>query len=278
MGIGLLSGKKGIIFGVVDDNSIAWAIARKCIDEGAQIILTNTKNAILLGNVKDLAKKINTPIIECDATNLDDIQNLFKQSINLLGGKIDFILHSIGMSQNLRRRKNYDNINYKYFEQTIDISAFSLHKILQVAKSNDFINYHGSIVALSYIASHRYVCGYNDMSAAKAILESIVQNFGAIYAQSHKVRINTISQSPTFTRAGSNFNGFKYFYDFTEHMAPLGNADANDCANLCVVLFSDYTKKLTMQNFYNDGGFSLTAMSEKFIDYFKDNSHSHFNE
>ena len=235
MGKNLLIGKKGIIFGVVDENSLAWSVAQKCIDEGAEIVLTNTKNAILLGNINDLAKKINTPIIECDATNLDDIQNLFEQSINLLGGKIDFILHSIAMSQNLRRRKEYDNINYKYFEQTIDISALSLHKILQVAKKNNFINTYGSIVTLSYIASSRYVCGYNDMSAAKAILESIVQNFGAIYAQSHKVRINTISQSPVFTRAGGSFSGFKYFYDFTEHMAPLGNANAEDCANLCVI-------------------------------------------
>ena len=278
MGKNLLTGKKGIIFGAVDENSLAWSIAKKCIDEGAKIILTNTKNAILLGNINDLAKKIDTPIIECDATNLDDIQNLFEQSINLLGGKIDFILHSRAMSQNLRRRKEYDNINYKYFEQTIEISALSLHKILQVAKKNDYINTYGSIVTLSYIASNRYVCGYNDMSAAKAILESIVQNFGAIYAQSHKVRINTISQSPVFTRAGGSFSGFKYFYDFTEHMAPLGNANADDCADLCIMLFSDYTRKLTMQKFYNDGGYSQTAMSENFIDYFRDNSLSHFNE
>lgn len=267
----LLSGKRGIIFGAIDELSIAWAVAKQCVAEGAQIVLTNTQSAICIGSLEQLAKELKCPLIACDSTDLDDLTNLFTQSQELLHGKIDFILHAVAMSQNLRRNRQYDDANYNYFAQTIDVSALSFHKMLQTAKKLDAINEYGSVVALSYIASQRAVAGYNDMGDAKAILESITRNFGRIYGEEKHVRINTISQSPTQTRAGSRFWGVSHFYEWTDKMSPLGNANAQDCANMCVMLFSDYTRKVTMQTLYNDGGYSTTAISQLFIETYKEN-------
>lgn len=267
---GLLSGKQGIIFGAIDHRSIAWTVAQHCVAEGASIILTNTDTAITIGEVNELAASLNTPLIPCDATDIDSIQNLLQESTKLLGGKIDFILHSIALSQNLRRHKTYENLNYNYLQQTIDISAISLHKILQTALTLDTLSNGASIVALTYIASSRYLNGYNDMADAKALLESITRNFGGIYGEKNNVRINTISQSPLPTRAGAAFDEMDHFRQISDKMAPLGNAAADDCADLCVMLFSDYTRKITMQNIYNDGGFSATALSETFKNHYRD--------
>lgn len=267
---GILAGKRGIIFGAVDSRSIAWAVAEHCAAEGAAIVLTNTGTAISLGEVKELASSLNAPLIECDATDIESVENLLKESTKALGGKIDFILHSVALSQNLRRHKSYDSLSYNYFQQTIDISALSLHKILQSALKLDSLGNGASVVALTYIASSRYLNGYNDMADAKALLESIARNFGGILGEEKGVRINTISQSPLPTRAGIAFEEMDRFREISDHLAPLGNATADDCADLCVMLFSDYTRKITMQTIYNDGGFSSTALSADFKDYFRE--------
>lgn len=263
----LLQNKRGIIFGVVNELSLAYAVAQQCIAEGAQIVLTNSKQATILGNVKTIAEGWNVPLIVCDATSESDLHTLFEEAQAVLGGKIDFVLHAVAMSQNLRRHRAYDETNYNYFQQTLDVSALSFHKMLQTAKQMDAIAEGGSIVALTYIAAQRHIFGYNDMGDAKAMLESIARNFGSIYGQYRGVRVNTISQSPTKTKASAQYNGIEYFYDFSNEMAALGNATAQSCAELCVMLFSDYTRFLTMQNIYNDGGFCNTALSQKFMDF-----------
>ncbi len=260
----LLKGKKGIIFGALNSSSIAWKVAERAHEEGAEFTLTNTPVAMRFGEIKELSKKCNNAeIIPADATNLDDIENLISKSMEILGGKIDFILHSIGMSLNVRKDRTYDNLDYNYFVKTLDISSLSFHKVIQVARKMDAINEWGSVVALSYIAAQRTLYGYNDMADAKAILESIARSFGYIYGRDKKVRINTISQSPTRTTAGSGVKGIDGLIDFTNRMSPLGNADADECADFCVVLFSDLSKKITMQNIYHDGGFSSMGMSYK---------------
>ncbi len=257
----LLKGKKGIIFGALNSKSIAWKVAEKAFEEGATFTLSNTPVAMRFGEINELAERCNAEIIPADATNLNDLENLFTKSMDILGGKIDFVLHSIGMSLNVRKGRLYDNLDYNYFLKTIDISALSFHKVLQTARKLDAINEWGSVLALSYVAAQRTLYGYNDMADAKAILESIARSFGYIYGRDKKVRVNTISQSPTRTTAGSGVKGIDGLIDFTDRMSPLGNADAEDCANFCITMFSDLTKKITMQNIFHDGGFSSMGMS-----------------
>ena len=261
MSYNLLRGKKGIIFGALDNKSIAWKVAEKAHEEGAVFTLSNTPLAIRFGTLKELGEETGSEIIPADATNTDDLKRVFERSGEILGGKIDFLLHSIGMSMNVRKSREYDNLDYDYYKKTMDISAMSFHKMIQVAKKLDAINEWGSIVALSYIAAQRTLYRYNDMADAKAMLESIARSFGYIYGREKHIRINTISQSPTPTTAGSGVKGIDALLDFTERMSPLGNATAEECANFCIVLFSDLSRKITMQNIFHDGGFSNMGMS-----------------
>jgi enoyl-[acyl-carrier protein] reductase I len=258
----LLAGKRGIIFGALDEKSIAWNVALKAKAAGATFTLTNAPIALRFGKIQELGAQCNAEIIAADATSLEDLENLFTKSMAVLGGKIDFVLHSIGMSLNVRKGKAYTDLNYDFLQKTLDISALSFHKVLQTALKLDAINNWGSVVALTYIAAQRSFPGYNDMAEAKALLEAIGRNFGYHYGVQKKVRINTISQSPTFTTAGSGVKGFDSFYDYANKMSPLGNAPAEDCANFCVTMFSDYTRYITMQNIFHDGGFSNVGVSE----------------
>ena len=261
MTYGLLKGKKGLIFGALNEKSIAWKVAERAVEEGAQVTLTNTPVSMRMGSINELAKKLDTIVIPGDATKIEDLENLALKSMEHLGGKFDFLLHSIGMSPNVRKGRTYDDLDYKFLQQTLDISAVSFHKIIQVCRKFDAINEYGSIVALSYIAAQRTLYGYNDMADAKAMLESIARSFGYIYGRERKVRINTVSQSPTVTTAGSGIMGFDNLCDFTDRMSPLGNADAEDCADYVITLFSDLTRKVTMQNLFHDGGYSSMGMS-----------------
>ncbi|MCD6012978.1 MAG: enoyl-ACP reductase [Flavipsychrobacter sp.] len=266
MANGLLKGKKGIIFGALDERSIAWKTALACVAEGAQIVLTNAPIALRMGKIKELAAQCNAEVIPADATSMADLEALMQKSMEVLGGKMDFILHSIGMSPNVRKSIPYTDTNYENFLKTVDISALSLHRVLQSAMKADALNEWGSVVALSYIAAQRTFPGYNDMADTKAILESIARSFGYYYGFAKKVRVNTISQSPTMTTAGSGVSGFDAFYHYAEKMSPLGNASAEDCANYCVLMFSDYTKMVTMQNLFHDGGFSFTGVSAGIVE------------
>lgn len=261
MAYNLLKGKKGIIFGALDEKSIAWKVAERAYEEGAQFTLTNTETALRFGQLDQLALKCNATIIPADATVVSDIENVVKRSMEILGGQLDFILHSIGMSMNVRKKRVYNELNYDFFTKTLDISAISFHKLLQTCYKLDAIKEWGSVVALSYIAAQRVLYGYNDMADAKALLESIGRSFGYIYGRERKIRINTISQSPTMTTAGSGVKGIDGLIDFTERMSPLGNATAEDCADFTIVMFSDLSKKVTMQNIFHDGGFSSMGMS-----------------
>ena len=263
MGYNLLKGKRGIIFGALNDMSIAWKVAERAVEEGATITLSNTPVAVRMGDTAKLGEKLNAEILPADATNVEDLEMVFEKSMEILGGKIDFVLHSIGMSPNVRKKRTYDDLDYNMFNKTLDISALSFHKMLHVARKMDAIERGGSVVALSYVAAQRVFYGYNDMSDAKALLESITRSFGYIYGRDRGVRINTISQSPTLTTAGSGVKGMHELLDFSERMSPIGNADADDCADYCITLFSDLTRKVTMQNLYNDGGFSSMGMSLK---------------
>jgi enoyl-[acyl-carrier protein] reductase I len=269
MAYNLLKGKKGIIFGALDDKSIAWKIAERAHEEGAIFTLSNTPIALRFGEINKLSQACNAEVIPADAVSVSDLENVFSRSMEVLGGKVDFILHSIGMSMNVRKHRNYDDLDYDYFLKTIDISAVSFHKMLQVAKKMDAINEWGSVLALSYIAAQRTLVGYNDMADAKALLESISRSFGYIYGREKNIRINTISQSPTRTTAGSGIKGVDGLIDFTERMSPLGNATADECADFSIVLFSDLSRKVTMQNIYHDGGFSSMAMSLKAMTQYK---------
>jgi len=263
MAYNLLKGKKGIIFGALDNKSIAWKVAEKAYEEGAVFTLTNTPTALRFGQMNELAEKCNAEVIPADATNIDDLENLIKKSMEVLGGKVDFILHSIGMSINVRKKKVYNDLDYNFFQKTLDISALSIHKLIQTCYKFDAISEWGSVVALSYIAAQRTLYGYNDMADAKSLLESIARSFGYIYGREKKIRVNTISQSPTMTTAGSGVKGIDGLLDFTERMSPLGNATAEECANFTIVMFSDLSKKVTMQNIFHDGGFSSMGMSLK---------------
>jgi enoyl-[acyl-carrier protein] reductase I len=266
MAYNLLKGKKGIIFGALNEQSIAWKVAQRAVQEGAEIVLSNAPIALRMGELNKLAEECNAPVIAADVTSNDDINNLFTKTLEHFGGGVDFVLHSIGMSVNVRKNIPYPENNYDFTHKGMDISALSLHRILQVAMKQDAINEWGSVVALSYIAAQRYFPGYNDMADNKAVLESIARNFGYEYGVKKSVRVNTISQSPTRTTAGSGVKGFDGFIDFAEKMSPLGNADANQCADYCVSLFSDLTKMVTMQNLFHDGGFSFTGVTQAVID------------
>ena len=259
----ILKGKNGIIFGALDNKSIAWKVAEHAYKEGAKFVLTNAPIALRMGTINELAKKTKSIVIPADATSVEDLRNLYQKSIEELGGKIDFILHSIGMSVNVRKGKKYYDQNYDWTLKGYDVSAMSFHKTMQVAWELDAINKWGSIIGLSYIAAQRVFHTYNDMADNKAVLESIARSFGYHYGIRRKVRVNTISQSPTETTAGSGVDGFDGFYRFSNDLSPLGNASADECADYCISLFSDYTRKVTMQNLFHDGGFTFTGMSEK---------------
>ena len=261
MSYGLLKGKRGVVFGALNEQSIAWKVAVKAVEEGASITLSNTAIAIRMGQVKDQAKQLNCEVIPADATSYEDLQEVFRRSQEVLGGQIDFVLHSIGMSSNVRKGRTYDDLDYGMLDKTLDISAISFHKMLQAAKKQDAIAKYGSVVALTYMAAQRTMFGYNDMADAKALLESIARSFGYIYGREHHVRINTISQSPTKTTAGSGVKGMDKLFDFANRLSPLGNASADECADYCMVMFSDLTRKVTMQNLFHDGGFSSMGMS-----------------
>jgi enoyl-[acyl-carrier protein] reductase I len=261
MNYNLLEGKRGIIFGALNADSIAWKVAERAASEGAIFTLTNTPVAMRLGDTPKLAEKLGCRVIEADATSTEDLHNLFIRSMEALGGKIDFILHSIGMSPNVRKGRHYSDLDYGMLSKTLDISAVSFHKVLQTARKLDAMNEWGSVVALSYVAAQRTFYGYNDMADAKALLESIARSFGYIYGRERRVRINTVSQSPTITKAGSGVKGFDKLLDFSERMSPLGNATGDECADYCITLFSDLTRKVTMQNLFHDGGFSSMGMS-----------------
>ncbi|MDL2304164.1 SDR family oxidoreductase [Bacteroides sp. OttesenSCG-928-D19] len=261
MGYNLLKGKRGIIFGALNDLSIAWKVAERAVEEGAAITLSNTPVAVRMGEVQALSEKIKAEVIPADATSVEDLEVVFSESVKMLGGKIDFVLHSIGMSPNVRKKHTYDDLDYGLLSKTLDISAVSFHKMLQTAKKQDAIAEYGSVVALTYVAAQRTFFGYNDMADAKTLLESIARSFGYIYGREKNVRINTISQSPTVTTAGSGIKGMDSLMDFSDKMSPLGNATADECADYCITMFSDLTRKVTMQNLYHDGGFSSMGMS-----------------
>ncbi|MBA3647611.1 MAG: SDR family oxidoreductase [Chitinophagales bacterium] len=269
MAYNLLKGKKGLIFGALDEQSIAWKVAMHCFEEGASITLSNAPIAMRMGKITELAKATNAEVIAADATSTDDLQKLFQKTIEIHGGPIDFVLHSIGMSPNVRKNKPYTDLNYEFLAKTLDISASSFHKIIQTAYQLDAICDWGSIVALTYMAAQRVFPNYNDMADAKALLESVSRSWGYHYGIKKKVRINTISQSPTYTTAGSGVAGFDIFFNYAEAMSPLGNATAEECANYCVFMFSDLSKKITMQNLFHDGGYSNTGVSEKILEMFR---------
>ncbi|MER2996409.1 enoyl-ACP reductase FabI [Pontibacter populi] len=266
MSYNLLKGKRGIIFGALDEKSIAWKVAMRAKEEGAEFVLTNAPLAMRMGEINKLAEQCNAQIIPADATSVEDLENLFTQAQEILGGKIDFVLHSIGMSPNIRKGKSYGDLNYEWFLKTLDISALSFHKVMHVAEKQDAMSEWGSIVALSYIAAQRVFPDYTDMSQAKAVLESIARNYGYRLGRSKKIRVNTISQSPTKTTAGTGVGGFDAFFDYADKMSPLGNAPADACADYCVTLFSDLTRYVTMQNLMHDGGFSTMGISEDIVE------------
>lgn len=262
----LLKGKRGIIFGALDESSIAWNVAEKCYAEGATFTLTNAPIAMRMGAINQLAERCKTEIIPADATVVEDLEKLIDRSMEVLGGKIDFILHSIGMSPNVRKSKPYTDLSYDFLMKTLDVSAISFHKVMQVAYQKDAISEWGSVVGLTYIAAQRTFPSYSDMAEAKATLESIARSFGYHYGKNKKVRVNTISQSPTWTTAGSGVKGFDAFFNYADKLSPLGNASADACADYCVFLFSDMSKMITMQNLYHDGGFSSVGVSQEIMD------------
>jgi enoyl-[acyl-carrier protein] reductase I len=261
----LLKGKRGIIFGALDENSIAWKTALKVKEEGGSFTLTNAPIAMRLGTINKLAAECKAEVIPADATSEPDLTNLFTKSMEVLGGKLDFVLHSIGMSPNIRKGKQYGDMNYEWYLKTLDISALSFHKVLQTSEKLDALNEWASVVGLSYIAAQRAYPDYTDMAQAKAMLESIARSYGQRYGTMKKVRVNTISQSPTRTTAGSGISGFDVFFDFAQMMSPLGNATAEDCANYITVMFSDFTRMVTMQNLMHDGGFSSSGITQDLV-------------
>ncbi len=262
----LLQGKKGIIFGALDEKSIAWRTALRCNEEGAQMVLSNAPVALRMGEINKLAEAVKAPVIGADVTNMDDLKRLFEESMKHFGGPFDFILHSVGMSLNVRKAKHYTEIDYGFNQKSMDISATSLHRVLRTAWEMDALSEWGSVVALTYIASQRVFPDYNEMADAKALLESVTRSFGYHYGVKKKVRINTVSQSPTRTTAGSGVKGFDGFINYAEKMSPLGNADADQCAGYIVTLFSDLTRMVTMQNLFHDGGFSFTGVTKEVIE------------
>lgn len=266
MSTNLLAGKRGVIFGALDDKSIAWKVAERCVEEGAMITLTNAPVALRMGGIQELGKQLSAEVIPADATKEEDLEKLFGESQEILGGKIDFVLHAIGMSLNVRKKREYTDLKYEWMLKTLDISAISFHKVMQQLYKMDAMNEWGSIVALSYIAAQRTFPDYSEMAESKALLESFARSFGYHFAEKNKVRINTVSQSPTVTTAGSGIKGFQEFFDYADKMSPLGNASAEACADYCITLFSDLTRMVTMQNLYHDGGFSNMGMSPKLLE------------
>ena len=266
MSYNLLKGKKGIIFGALDERSIAWKTALRCHEEGAEIVLSNAPVAMRMGEINKLAEKVGAPVVAADATSMDDLKKLFEEATKHFNGGVDFVLHSIGMSLNVRKGKHYTEMNYEWNSKTLDISAMSLHRVLRTAWDLDALNEWGSVVALTYIAAQRVFPDYNEMADAKSLLESVTRSFGYHYGVKSKVRVNTISQSPTRTTAGSGVKGFDGFINYAEAMSPLGNASAEDCANFCVVMFSDLSRMVTMQNLFHDGGFSFTGVTQAVIE------------
>ncbi|MFL0070001.1 enoyl-ACP reductase FabI [Tenacibaculum maritimum] len=264
----LLKGKKGIIFGALDENSIAWKVAERAHEEGATFVLTNAPIAMRMGAIKDLAIKTNSEIIPADATSMEDLTKLVEQSMEILGGKIDFVLHSIGMSVNVRKGRHYTDPKYDFTTKGWDVSAISFHKVMNVLYNKEAMSEWGSIVALTYMAAQRVFPDYNDMADNKACLESIARSFGYFFGRDQKVRVNTISQSPTPTTAGQGVKGFDNFISYAEKMSPLGNATALECADYTISLFSDLTKKVTMQNLFHDGGFSNMGVSDDVMEKF----------
>jgi len=265
MAYDLLKGKRGIIFGALDENSIAWQVALKVNEEGGKFTLTNAPIALRMGVINKLGETCGSEIIPADATSIEDLENLFTKSIEILGGKIDFVLHSIGMSPNVRKGKSYGDLNYDWFLKTLDISAISFHKLMQTAEKLDALNDGSSILALTYIASQRTFPDYGDMAQAKAVLESIARSYGQRLGKKKKIRVNTISQSPTKTTAGTGISGFDVFFKYAEKMSPLGNASGEDCANYVVTMFSDLTRMVTMQNLMHDGGFSTSGITKDLV-------------
>ena len=265
----ILKGKRGIISGALDESSIAWKVAERCHDEGAEFTLTNAPMAMRMGKINELGEKCNAEVIGADLTSIEEIENLYEKSLSKMNGKIDFILHSVGMSPNVRKKKEYGDLNYDWLNKTLDVSAISFHKMLQVAEKNNILNEWSSSVALSYVAAQRTFPFYSDMAEAKSLLESIARSYGYRLGKLNNSRVNTISQSPTITTAGSGISGFQAFFNYAEKMSPLGNATADECANYCIFLFSDMSKKITMQNLFHDGGFSSTGISEDIIEDFK---------
>lgn len=261
----LLAGKRGVIFGALDDQSIAWKVAEKCAEEGATIVLSNAPVAFRFGEIQKLAEKLNVEAIPADATEVADLENLFSKSMELMGGKLDFVLHSIGMSLNVRKKKEYTDINYEWMHKTFDISAISFHKVMQTLWKMDAMNDWGSILALTYIAAQRTFPDYNEMAESKALLESFARSFGYHFGTHKHVRVNTLSQSPTMTTAGQGIKGFQEFFDYADKMSPLGNASSEACADYCVAMFSDLTRMVTMQNLFHDGGFSTMGMNPAVI-------------
>lgn len=264
----ILKGKRGIISGALDESSIAWKVAERCHEEGAVFTLTNAPMAMRMGKINELGEKCNTEVIVADLTSIEEIENLYEKSLSKMNGKIDFILHSVGMSPNVRKKKEYGDLNYDWLNKTLDVSAISFHKMLQVAEKNNVLNEWSSSVALSYVAAQRTFPFYSDMAEAKSLLESISRSYGYRLGKLNNSRVNTISQSPTITTAGSGISGFQAFFNYAEKMSPLGNATADECANYCIFLFSDMSKKITMQNLFHDGGFSSTGISEDIIEDF----------
>ena len=264
----ILKGKRGIISGALDESSIAWKVAERCHDEGAEFTLTNAPMAMRMGKINELGEKCNAEVIGADLTSIEEIENLYEKSLSKMNGKIDFILHSVGMSPNVRKKKEYGDLNYDWLNKTLDVSAISFHKMLQVAAKNNVLNEWSSSVALSYVAAQRTFPFYSDMAEAKSLLESIARSYGYRLGKLNNSRVNTISQSPTITTAGSGISGFQAFFNYAEKMSPLGNATADECANYCIFLFSDMSKKITMQNLFHDGGFSSTGISEDIIEDF----------
>jgi len=262
----LLKGKKGIISGALDQNSIAWKVAEKAHEQGAEFTLTNAPIAMRMGELNKLGEQVSAEIIPADATSMEDLENLFNKSMEVLGGKVDFVLHSIGMSPNVRKGRDYNNLNYDWFQKTLDVSALSFHKMMQTAEKLDAVNDWGSILGLSYIAAQRTFPDYSDMAQAKALLESIARSYGYRMGVKKKIRVNTISQSPTMTTAGSGVPGFDVFFNYADKMSPLGNADAESCADYCIVMFSDLTRMVTMQNLMHDGGFSTSGITDAMVE------------
>jgi enoyl-[acyl-carrier protein] reductase I len=263
---GLLAGKTGVISGALDPDSIAWALAEAAHREGARFVLTNAPVARRFGRLDELAEATGgSPVVYADATNDDELEDLFTQATDALGGPLDFVVHSIGMGMNVRKGRPYEDLKYEWYQKSLDISAVSLHRMVRAALAKDALADGGSVLAMSYIGAQRVFSEYSEMGDAKALLESIVRSFGYRLGR-RGIRINAVSQSPTKTTAGGGIQGFDAMFDFAEKVAPLGNADQASCADYCVTLLSDYTRMVTMQTLYHDGGFSAMGISDALIE------------